>query len=139
MGDEGVGVHVANQLMKMSLPAGVEVIDGGTAGFGLFNWVLNTQRLIIIDAVKGGGEPGTIYRFDIDDIHSFPDAFKTSLHQLGIEEILQLAEIVGTLPTTTIIGIEPAEIRPSMNLSGAVAAKLPRIIELVLEEIGPKT
>ena len=35
MGDEGVGVHFADSLLKESLPPDVEVLDGGTAGIQL--------------------------------------------------------------------------------------------------------
>ena len=35
MGDEGLGVHVARALQGESLPEGVDVLDGGTAGFQL--------------------------------------------------------------------------------------------------------
>ena len=62
LSDEGVGVHVANKLMEMDLPAGVEVIEGGTDGFRLMNVVTEADRLIVVDAVKGGSPPGSIYR-----------------------------------------------------------------------------
>ncbi|KPK22748.1 MAG: hypothetical protein AMK69_19195, partial [Nitrospira bacterium SG8_3] len=54
LSDEGVGVHVARKLMEMDLPAGVEVIEGGTDGFRLMNVVTEADRLIVVDAVKGG-------------------------------------------------------------------------------------
>ena len=53
LSDEGVGVHVANELMKMNVPPGVSVVEGGTDGFGLLNIITEADRLIVIDAVKG--------------------------------------------------------------------------------------
>ncbi len=64
LSDEGVGVHVANELAKMELPPDVSVVEGGTDGFRLLNVITEADRLIIVDAVKGGAEPGSIYRFD---------------------------------------------------------------------------
>ena len=84
LSDEGVGVHVANKLMEMNLPSGVEVVEGGTDGFGLMNVVVGADRLIVVDAVKGGAPPGSIYRFDIKDTPSPPDPYKTSVNQVGI-------------------------------------------------------
>jgi hydrogenase maturation protease len=134
LSDEGVGVHVANRLMDMDLPAGVEVIEGGTDGFRLMNVVTEADRLIVVDAVKGGSPPGSIYRFDIKDAPSFPDVYKTSVHQIGILEVVHLSGLVGQTPETTVIGVEPRSLDMGMALSPEVQEKIPKIIELVLEE-----
>jgi len=135
LSDEGVGVHVANKMMEMDLPDGVEVVEGGTDGFRLMNVVTKADRLIVVDAVKAGEAPGSIYRFDIKDAPSSPDAYKTSVHQIGILEVVHLAELVGKTPETTIIGVEPKSLDMSMELSPEVRAKLPKIIEVIFEEI----
>jgi hydrogenase maturation protease len=135
LSDEGVGVHVAHKLMEMDLPAGVEVIEGGTQGFRLMNVVTEADRLVVVDAVKGGAPPGSIYRFDIKDAPSYPGAYKTSVHQIGILEVIHLSELVGRIPETTIIGVEPKSLAMGMELSPEVAKKLPKVIEMVLEEV----
>ena len=135
LSDEGVGVHVANKLMEMDLPPGVQVVEGGTDGFRLMNVVTGAARLIVVDAIKGGGPPGSIYRFDIEDAPTYPDEYKTSVHQIGILEVVHLSELIGEAPETTIIGVEPKSLDMDMELSPEVKAKLPRIIELVLEEV----
>jgi hydrogenase maturation protease len=135
LSDEGVGVHVANELMKMELPPAVTVIEGGTDGFGLLNVITEADRLIVIDAVKGAGAPGSIYRFNIDEIQSCPSGFKTSVHQIGILEVISLSGLIGKTPRTTIIGIEPKSLGIGMELSAEIKAKIPRIIELIKEEL----
>lgn len=135
LSDEGIGVHVANRLMDMELPPGVRVVEGGTDGFKLMNVVVEADRLIVVDAVKGGGPPGSIYRFDIHDAPSSPDAYKTSVHQIGILEVVHLSELIGETPETTIIGVEPKSLDMGIALSPELEAKLPRIIDLVFEEI----
>lgn len=135
LSDEGVGVHVVRELMRMRLPSGVSVVEGGTEGFGLLNIITETDRLIVIDAVKGGASPGSIYRFDIDEIRDCPSGFKTSIHQIGILEVLNLSRLIGHTPRTTVIGIEPKSLEMGMELSPEVKEKIPRIITLILEEI----
>jgi len=137
LSDEGVGVHVANRLMEMELPPGVEVIEGGTHGFRLMNIVIEADRLVVVDAVKGGASPGSIYRFDIKDAPSYPAAFKTSAHQVGILEVIHLSELVGPIPETTIIGVEPKSLAMGLELSSEVEEKLPKVIEMVLKEVQP--
>src|SRR4030042_3652602 len=105
LSDEGVGVHVANELMKIDLPPEVSVVEGGTDGFRLLNVITEADRLIVIDAVKGGAEPGSIYHFDIDEVKSCPSGFKTSVHKIGILEVIDLSGLIGKTPHTTVFGI----------------------------------
>lgn len=136
LSDEGIGVHVAKELQKENiLPPEVEVLEGGTDGFGLINIITETDRLIVIDSLKGGSEPGTIYKFDIEDAPGTPDLFKTSVHQIGILEVINLSSLIGKTPETTVIGVEPKCISAGMELSPEIQAKIPRVIELVKEEV----
>jgi hydrogenase maturation protease len=135
LSDEGVGVHVANKLAEMDLPKGVEVCEGGTDGFRLLNVITDADRLVVVDAVRGGGPPGSIYRFDVNDARSMPDSYKTSVHQIGILEVIHFSEFIGKTPETTIIGVEPKSLDMSMELSPEIQEKVPRVIELVLKEV----
>ena len=135
LSDEGVGVHVANELVKLELPPGVTVVEGGTDGFRLINVITEADRLIVVDAVKGGGAPGSIYRFDINEVQNCPSGFKTSVHQIGILEVINLSGLIGKTPQTTVIGVEPKSLEISMELSPEVKAKIPRIIELIWDEL----
>jgi hydrogenase maturation protease len=135
LSDEGIGVHVANELMKMELPLEVTVIEGGTDGFRLLNIITETDYLIVVDAVKGGETPGTIYRFGIEDVRNCPSGFKTSVHQIGILEVLHLSGLFGKTPETIVIGVEPESLQMGMELSPSVSAKIPVIIKLISKEL----
>lgn len=135
LSDEGVGVHVAHELMKLDLPPEVSVVEGGTDGFRLLNVITEADRVIVIDAVRSGADPGSIYRFDVKDVRNVPPGFMTSVHQVGILEVIELSELIGKTPRTTVIGVEPKSLEMSMELSPEVKEKIPRIIELVLEEV----
>ena len=133
--DEGVGVHVANELAKMDLPAHISVVEGGTDGFRLLNVITEADRLIVIDAMKGGAKPGSIYCFDVGEVRNCPSGFKTSVHQIGILEVIDLSGLIGKTPFTTVIGVEPKSLEMSMELSPEIRDKVPRIIDLVFEEL----
>ena len=134
LSDEGVGVHVAHKLIDMNLPQGVSVVEGGTDGFRLLNVITEADRLIV-DAIKGGSSPGSIYRFDIHEVKNCPSGFKTSVHQIGILEVINLSGLIGKTPHTTVIGVEPKSLDMGMELSPEIKEKVPRIIELVFDEI----
>jgi hydrogenase maturation protease len=138
--DEGVGVHVARALQQMSLasPEGeVEVVDGGTSP-DAFDSAEGADKLIIVDAACGGGEPGAVYRFAPDWLSQEPKLL-TSLHDLGLLDSLRMMESVGNPPRdTVIIGVEPAEVDWGLELTPIVRGKLPDVVRLVVEEAGAK-
>jgi hydrogenase maturation protease len=135
LSDEGLGVHVARKLMEMDFSPQVEVLEGGTDGFGLMHVLLQADRLIVVDAVRGGGAPGSIYRFEIEDCPPFPDIFKTSVHQISILEVINLSGLIGSTPRTTVIGVEPKRLEMGMELSPQIEAKIPKVIQLIKEEV----
>lgn len=132
--DEGVGVHAVHALAGQPIPNGVEVIDGGTALIELLPKICEAKRVIVIDAVRGGGMPGTVYR--VTPAELMVDAERTlSLHQVGLLEVLGMVRQLGGDPEVVIIGVEPKEISWGMELTPEVAAQLPQVVEAVLAEL----
>jgi hydrogenase maturation protease len=122
-------------MSKLKLSANVELMDGGTASMDILSSLDPTTKVIIIDAVQGGGEPGTIYRFIPKDIKA-PKPVFTSLHQVGLLESLSELEMVGKPPLDIIIyGVEPKNLEWDLNLSPEIASVIPRVSELLIEEI----
>lgn len=63
--DEAIGVRTVEHLQQCaSLPGNVELMDGGTLGIRLMDAIMGCDLLIVVDAVLGGGEPGTLYRLE---------------------------------------------------------------------------
>ena len=58
LGDEGIGVRVIESLKECRVPEGVELFDGGTASLELLSIFSDRRKLIIVDAIRGGQEPG---------------------------------------------------------------------------------
>ncbi len=133
--DEGIGIHTVESLQKTDLPEYVRIIDGGTAP-DLIAYTEAGDKLIIIDAAKAGGKPGTIYRLLPRDL-SEEGGTLLSAHELGVEQNLKLMSLMGNEPAEiVIIGIEPEEIGFGTELSAELQRKLPEIVGVVLKEIG---
>jgi len=132
--DDGLGVHVVRELEDRELPPGVELIDGGTAAMELLPVVHGAERIIVIDALRAGGEPGTIYRVNPEDLVCETER-PLSLHQVGLLEVLGMAKQLGGHGDVTIVGVEPKEITWGMELSPEVRAKVPKVIKAVFEEL----
>ena len=134
--DEGVGVCVAEEIAKRSLPENVEVIDGGTASLDILTSMKEVDKLIIIDALRGGEKPGTVYRLHPEDLLT-PSDTHVSLHQMHVLEGLSAAEKMGNAPQeTVIIGVEPEEIDWGVGVTSTVKRKIPEITDIVLQEVG---
>jgi hydrogenase maturation protease len=133
--DEGVGVRVIEQMQKMHLPYYVELIDGGTAGADLLDVLADRRKVIVIDAVQANCEPGTVLRFTADDLVR-PDGVGMSLHELGLGEALTMTGQLGCAPEDVVVfGIKPKDISCGLDLSETIASSVPKVIELVLDEL----
>jgi len=136
LGDEGVGVRVIEQMRALYLPDHVELVDGGTAGADLLDVLAERHKVIVIDAVQADCEPGTVLRFSAEELVQ-PDGVGMSLHELGLGQALTMTRMLGCAPKDVMIfGIQPKDIVSGVDLSDEVTASVPKVVELVLAEIG---
>ena len=132
MSDDGIGVRAVETLKELGgLPDDIDLIDAGTATLDALPLLDGVERLIIVDAVKGGGPPGTIYQFSPEDISEIRSG-KISLHQISLLEALASNSLLGsTPPEIVIVGVEPQDISSGTDLSPKIAGALPKVIEAV--------
>jgi hydrogenase maturation protease len=131
--DEGIGVHVIEKMKAMELSGHVELLDIGTSTMDLISYLDGVKKLIVIDAMKAGGIPGTIYKCRPEDLLPAGNA-PVSLHDIGLLESLHMAQKMGMKIDTVIIGVEPKALDWGMELSDEVKSEIPAIIEAVLKE-----
>jgi hydrogenase maturation protease len=132
LADEGVGVHAARLLMERNDREDVTILDIGTAVLDALPALERAGRVLIIDAVMADGPAGSVYRIPYDDCLR-PSAID-SLHGFDLSRVLAMAGRYDC-PKITVIGVEPARIGWSLELSPEVAAALPAVIEAVEDEI----
>ena len=130
--DEGIGCHVVHALEGISLPD-IKIVDGGTCP-EVLPVLEDADKLVIVDAVKGGGTPGQIYRFHLEDITLEQKPF-LSLHDVGLVDSLMLMQLWYNTGDVVIIGVEPKEINWGLELSPELQEKMPQIIDAILSEL----
>ena len=136
LGDEGVGVRVVEELKELELPDGVTVVEGGTAGLGLIGLMEGYQRVIIVDAADMGHPPGRVVRFTPSEAQFKTAEASLSLHQIGLGEVLALAEALEVAPVElVVIGIQPSRVEVGAGLSPEVEGAIPQIIRIILDEL----
>ena len=143
LGDDGVGVHVVDEIRRraaagtVELPARTEILDGGTRGIGLLPDVAGARAVVMVDAARLGAEPGTIAVIPGETIGTGATRGATAVpaSTAGVAELVDVARFTGTLPAaTSLVGIQPAAIAVGIELSGPVGAVLDDAIRATLRE-----
>jgi hydrogenase maturation protease len=136
MADEGVGIQVVQRLQEsVNLPETVQVLDGGTLGMDLLYYLEGTRRLLIVDAVETGCEPGTVIRLENDEVPAHLSA-KMSPHQMGIPDMLFAAKLRDLYPEKIVLlGVQPESLEPSLDLSPTVGALVEPLVQQIVTEL----
>lgn len=134
--DEGVGVRAINELeRRYRFSSEIELLDGGTAGIELLRHISGRDYLIIIDVVKSGQSPGTVVRFEGEDV---PAVFRNRIspHQLGLSDLLAAAMLTDELPADIVLfGVEPASLDQGLDLSDTVEGSMNKLLQGVCDEL----
>jgi len=137
LGDEGVGLHIIDNLFQIPMPSYVKIIDCGCDLLTLCSYLNKPQKIIVIDAVRAGGKPGEVYRFDYNELGTTRPEMR-SAHQLGTVDALRLLKQVYPALTNCeiiVIGIEPNPIELGTDLSKEDGESIADATMLILEEI----
>ncbi len=131
-GDDGIGCRVVRELERLALPADIDLVDGGAGGMNIMPLFEGTRALLLVDAVDVGGSPGTIVRFDKDQLLAGVDArARISGHGNNVCQMLQLATALGMLGEVVLLGVQIGRTDYETGLSEPVAAALPELLDQV--------
>jgi len=136
MNDDAAGVLVVQTLAgKYEFPEELTLLDGGTLGLDILPYLEGVDRLLVVDAVETGDPPGTIIRMTGDDI-PLALATKVSPHQMGLKDLLLVADLQGYAPREMVLwGVQPGSIEMDIELSPEVAESLGILQDKVLAEL----
>ncbi|WP_218151334.1 HyaD/HybD family hydrogenase maturation endopeptidase [Celeribacter neptunius] len=126
----GPGALALFERLHGDLP-GVRFLDAGTLSFTLADEIGAADALIVFDAARLKAEPGAVQLLEGQDMDDFVRSGKLTVHEVGLTDLLDMARMTGDLPRRrALVAIEPAEIGWGLELSPAVAAALPKAVEI---------
>jgi hydrogenase maturation protease len=140
--DEGFGVRALETFHALfATPENVSLLDGGTQGLYLVQFVQEADDLLVFDAIDYGLVPGTLKLVQGDEVPKFTGAKKMSLHQTGFQEVLSAADLMGDYPERlALIGCQPLDLEDwGGPLTAPVRDRLVQAAELaavILEQWG---
>jgi hydrogenase maturation protease len=136
--DERLGVHVVTTIKeRYDYPLELEIIDGGTLGLDLLPLFEQFDRVLIVDAVNFGREPGYIGILEDDQIPAVLFA-KLSVHQIGLADLLSVAKLKGVMPSKVcLIGMQPdvIDFTFGLEMSDVVNANIEKVIDLTVDKL----
>jgi len=135
-GDEGFGVRAVEEFhRRYAVADNVTILDGGTQGLYLVNYLEEADCLVVFDAIDYGLAPGTLKVVRDAEVPRFTGAKKMSLHQTGFQEVVSAADLLGRCPRhLALIGCQPLDLEDwGGPLTQPVRAQIEPAIELACE------
>ncbi len=137
-GDDGVGVHAVRRLKRRDALPDVDIIELGTGGLALLDFVEGYDRLIVLDAIASGAPPGTVHLLSGEDV-----ARATHLgvgHEADLPTTLALGRKLGDrqMPeNVVVVAVEASDIHTfSEQLTPGVKAAVERAVAEVARLLG---
>ena len=132
--DDGVGVHVVERLRE-ERPE-IEAVDLSTANVEILEYIRNRDRVVIVDAMRSGSDPGTVRKIRQEEIKEA--GFRDS-HGLDLSSLILLGRQLypDEMPDRiTIIGVEAEDIESfTSEMTEYVEKAIPKVIEAIENEL----
>lgn len=136
-GDDGAGLAVVRHLRREGVPSGVELIEARDAT-AVLAALEGAARVVVVDAVLGGGPPGSVLALTPESLAS-GGVRPVSSHGVSLGESLSIARILfpDAWDRVRVVGIAIDEARPlTGGLSPAVEASIPVAAAKAVELLG---
>jgi hydrogenase maturation protease len=133
-GDDRLGWATAEMVQRALDPEAVKVSICDRPGALLLSEWQEGQRLVLVDAMRSGAQPGSLHRIAACDIGEATSA--ASSHGFGVAEALALARVLGRdLSQATVFGVEMSPQQADDVLSDPVRRALPALVEQIAAEV----
>lgn len=126
--DDAVGMMAVQALGEEADRGGnVSFVEGGTLGLDLMHALRDVTHLLALDAVDVGAEPGTLVRFEKDELGNIPVG--KSAHLLGFSDLIGVLKLMGDEPEEIVLlGVQPKLIDWGTELTDELERALPELL-----------
>jgi hydrogenase maturation protease len=134
-GDDAVGLEVARQLSRETLPGGAAAVACDRPGVDLLDELEGIDAAVLVDALRSGASPGSVRVLSPAQLAR---GHALSSHALGVADALALAEALGRRrPELRIVAVElEAERREGVSAAGRAAVpEACRCVRTLLAEL----
>ena len=130
MGDEGIGVHLIQQLEAEGHLQGAKLLDGGTGGFHLLEYFMVHDVVLLIDATLDGQAPGTWRVMQPRFSSDYPATL--TAHDIGLKDLLDALYLLKHQPEIYLFAVSIANLSQlSLELSSSLQEKIPELVAAI--------
>ena len=134
LGDDALGVEVAQRLLCRAMPPGVRVVDFGIRGIDLTYALLDgCEVAILLDATRRGEAPGTLYVIEpeMTPAGETPDGMSLiEAHNLDPARVLGLvSSLGGKVGRVLLVGCEPTPIDSDSDIDIRMSEPVLRAVD----------
>ena len=136
MQDDGVGVHAVKEIeQRFRFTPEIDIVDGGTLGLTLLPLIEGYARVLFVDAVEAGLEPGAIVVREGEQVPSFLGS-QVSVHQAGLADLMYAARLAGVMASEVcLVGIQPQVVDLGLETTALLKNKGEDLIRTVLARL----
>jgi len=137
--DDGIGIYAVRAAAAQCQRDDVTFAEASVGGLRLLDVIAGYERVVLVDAIQTrDGRAGDIHRLHPNDLRA--SLHSGSTHDLSLTGALALGRGLGlTLPGDEAITILAIEVEDVLTFgeacTPAVAAAIPRAVEVVLAEL----
>jgi len=129
-GDDAAGPMIADAVARLGLSHVEVLLHEDPTDLPLL-W-RDRQRVVVVDAVRTGGVPGTVVRIEAASETELPPSGSAGTHDFGLASAIGLSRALGTLPgRLSVVGVEGVSFAPGDPVSPAVVAAIPDAVGAV--------
>lgn len=133
LSDDAVGIKVVEEIKRiLGKRDGIYFDTGNINSLHILDAIQGYGKVVIVDAVKKGGEPGTLYHIPLEELQA--TIHHTSLHTINLATAIRLGkEISKDMPEE--ISIYGVEVKDIENFSEELTEEVKRAISGIAQEI----
>ena len=129
--DDGAGIHVVNQLKKKA--PSLDAIDVALGSVEILDAMIGYERVIIVDAMVTGAEPGSYFHVDIA-AGDEPPVISYS-HGIDLITTLKLGKLLYSDQMPKELMIIGIEVEDTLTMSEECTPRVREAVESVVDEI----
>ncbi len=137
MFDDSIGIRIIEHIVEKNLEKNFTAVELSGNALNLLSYLNEeTEKIVIIDTVRMGAEPGGYKFFMPESVVSEKELAGFSTHEGDMIKVIELGRRTGHhIPKIIIMGIEPEEMKMEFGLSNTLQNKIDLYTDKAMEKI----
>jgi hydrogenase maturation protease len=136
MGDDSIGLRLVERLAELGAPGGFEPVVASQDALSILSYFHeNTRRVLMVDCVRAGRNPGDWVCFSPADVETVKRLDRMTTHEGDALSVIDMASRLGlAVPEIRVFGIEPESVGPGLELSETLQRRFEEYLQAIGEQ-----